>query len=76
MSARKTSKRGRKPGRLYSDVTSKVHDTVKKYPGASTYEVATKANIGWATADKYLKALRREKKISSRKRGKNTIWSK
>lgn len=68
------SKRGRKKGRLYPQLKSKIRNTVKNYPGASTHEVASRANIGWGTADKYLKALHREKKIKSRKRGTKTIW--
>jgi len=67
-------KRGRKKGLLYPQLKSEIGETVKKYPGASTHEVASRANVGWGTADKYLKALRKEKKITSRKRGKKTIW--
>lgn len=67
-------RRGRKKGRLYPQLQKKIHNTVKKYPGASTHEVASRAGVGWATSDKYLKALRRAKKVKSRKRGTKTIW--
>jgi len=67
-------KLGRKKGLFYPQLKSKIKDTVEKYPGASTHEVASRTNVGWGTADKYLKALRREKKITSRKRGRKTIW--
>lgn len=67
-------RRGRKKGRLYPQLQKKIFDTVKKYPGASTHEIATRARVGWATSDKYLKELRRENKVKSRKRGVKTIW--
>jgi len=59
---------------LYPQIKSKVRATVRKYPGASTDEVASRAGVGWATAKKYLNSLKREKKVKSRKRGNKTIW--
>ena len=67
-------KRGRKKGLLYPQLKTKIQGTVKKYPGASTHEVASRAGVSWATAYKYLKASRRDKKVRSRKRGTKTIW--
>ena len=67
-------RRGRKRGRLYPQIQKKVLEVVKRYPGASTYEVATRANVSWSTAVKYLKVLRRSGKVKSRRRGKKTIW--
>lgn len=67
-------RRGRKKGRLYPQLKTKIKNTVKKYPGASTHEVALRSGVGWATADKYLKSLKRDKKVKSRKRGIKTIW--
>ena len=67
-------RRGRKKGRLYSEVKTNIHGVVKKYPGATTNEVALKAKVGWPTADKYLRALRHENKVKSRKVGNRTIW--
>ena len=69
-----SKKRGRKKGRLYPQVKERVRKTVRNYPGASTQEVASKARIAWGTADKYLKVLKREKKVNSRQRGNRKIW--
>ena len=69
-----SKRRGRKKGRLYPQLEKKIHNAVKRYPGASTHEVALRSKVSWATADKYLKSLRREKKVKSRKRGTKTIW--
>jgi len=66
--------RGRKKGRLYPQIKERVYKVVKKYPGASTYEVSIKANVSWSTAQKYLRTLKRNGKIKSRKRGKKSIW--
>jgi len=59
---------------LYPQIKSKINRIVKRYPGASTYEVALRAKVGWGTAKKYLMALKAEKKFRSRKRGKKLIW--
>lgn len=66
--------RGRKKGRLYPQIEKKVYNAVRKYPGASTHEVSTKTGISWSTADKYLRTLRRKKKIEGRKRGTKSVW--
>jgi len=66
--------RGRKKGRVYPQIERGIHEVVNKYPGASTHEVSTRARISWSTADKYLKALRRKKKIEGRKRGSKSVW--
>lgn len=71
-----SKRRGRKKGRLYPQLRTKVEGVVKKYPGASTHEVASRANVSWVTADKYLGSLYRDKKIKRRKRGNKTIWVK
>jgi len=71
-----SKKRGRKPGKYYPEIKTKITATLKRYPGASTHEVAERANIGWATADRYLKKLAREKKVSKRSRGRTTAWRK
>ena len=66
--------RGRKKGLLYPQIETKIRQTVKQHPGASTHEVATKSRVSWATADKYLKDLRREKKLRNRRVGKKSVW--
>lgn len=76
MSSRRVKKRGRKSGKYYTDVKSKIMTTLSRYPGASTHEVAERAKIGWATSDRYLKKLEREKKVSKRKVGRRTAWKK
>jgi predicted transcriptional regulator len=68
------SKRGRKKGLLYPQVKTKVLSTVRKYPGASTNEVADKAKVGWDTAKKYLRSLEKSKKVKGRKSGNRTVW--
>jgi len=68
-------KRGRKSGKYYPEIKTKIKNTLKRYPGASTHEVAEKAKIGWATADRYLKKLSREKTVSKRKVGRKTVWN-
>ena len=67
-------KRGRKKGVLYPQYSQKILKTVEKYPGGSTHEIAKKSGMSWATTDKYLRNLRRSKKVKSRKVGKKTIW--
>ena len=47
-----TKRRGRRKGMLYPQIKSKINRIVKRYPGASTYEVALRAKVGWGTAKK------------------------
>lgn len=68
------SKRGRRRGLLYPQVKTKVLGAVRKYPGASTNEVADRAKVGWDTAKKYLRSLEKDKKVKGRKSGNRTIW--
>lgn len=67
-------KRGRKKGRLYPQIKKRVYKVVKKYPGASTHEVSMRARVSWSTSKKYLRTLRKDRKVKSRKRGKKSIW--
>jgi len=67
-------RRGRRKGLLYPQIQRRVKEVVKRYPGASTFEVAKRANISWATAKKYLNTLRVRGEIRKRKVGKKTVW--